>query len=604
MNLLPCLALLLSTTAAVAPVPKESLSRGVWIVRDRIEGPSAAGEAVEAARGAGFDTLVVQVRGRGDAYYRSELVPGAEVLPPGFDPLAEVLARSGGARVLAWMNVFYVWEKEGPPQDASHVAKAHPDWLLRSADGRAVAEYTPAERSLSGLEGTYADPASRDYREHFCAVVRELVSKYRVDGVHLDFVRYPGAGFGEGGALAESFKRAWGVEPALIPEELRRPDLGAWLRGETPLADRVLVTAALLWAETRAAQVTELVRAVRGALDSVRPGLELSAAVFPNASAAFLSQGQDWGSWAEEGLVQALFPMAYSGGTERVTAQLEAVRDLVRTRAPAVRLWAGLGAFVKDPASVRAEAAAARELGYDGLCLFDLGSLLAKPAGPGPYAAALEAAPRGAVKGDRSEKRPGLLEPPPDPLRAAVAKALGATRTEGLDVSAALAERRREFEEVRRRVLPRLVAELEGASVAVAPWAEARGVVRYAGGKDGEPLREAQRLAITTARERLLAGDAFEAVVGAVSESGKRGTGGPLGRRYLRPQNRVDRILSELEPGQVSPIVEAPGGFWFFRLERKGAPGTLPWSEAPWPARRLYFREALSRALAPEPGSG
>jgi hypothetical protein len=43
------------------------------------------------AQGAGFNTLIVQVRGRGDAYYRSRWEPRAIELkdqPAEFDPLA------------------------------------------------------------------------------------------------------------------------------------------------------------------------------------------------------------------------------------------------------------------------------------------------------------------------------------------------------------------------------------------------------------------------------------------------------------------------------------------------------------------------------------
>lgn len=582
----------------------EHLPRAAWIVRDQLATPAGARKALEASRTAGLDALLVQVRGRGDAYYGSELVPRAEGVAPDFDPLSEVLAGAGKARVLAWTNVFYLWEREKPPQSPSHVATARPEWLLRDADGRPVSDYSLVERTLSGLEGFYADPASTGYREHFCAVIRELASKYPIAGVHLDFVRYPGAGYGEG-PLSRRFKEAWGLDPALIPEELRRPDLAGWLRGEPPVGDRVLSTAALLWAHARAAQVTAVVRAVRATLDSVRPGLELSAAVFPNPEAAFLNQGQDWVGWAEEGLVQALYPMTYSGGPERVAAQLRAVRDALTSRRAAVRLWAGLGGFIKDPEAIRAEASAARDLGYDGLCLFDLGSLLHKPGGLPPYADALRLTRRSLPPSQAQvAARPSSAEGGLADLEETVRKALGRELPEGVDLRAAVAARWREFEEARTGAIPRVAARLASASVKAPAWAEAHGMLRYAGGRDGEPAREAHRRAIEAARVRVASGTPLDAVARELSDGGSRGAAGVLGRRYLRPSSGVDRVLSSLEPGQVSPVVEAPGGFWLFRVERVGPSVTAPWSDAPWAARRQHFREELSRELSASPGAG
>ena len=50
---------------------------------------------VQSAASSGFNTLLVQVRGRGDAYYASRIEPRAEALagqPQSFDPLATTIA--------------------------------------------------------------------------------------------------------------------------------------------------------------------------------------------------------------------------------------------------------------------------------------------------------------------------------------------------------------------------------------------------------------------------------------------------------------------------------------------------------------------------------
>src|SRR5205823_620760 len=84
--------------------------RALWVLRTSLTTPAAIAALVRTARQRGFNTLLVQVRGRGDAYYDSALEPRATDLirqPSNFDPLATVIreAHDGGLRVHAWINL-------------------------------------------------------------------------------------------------------------------------------------------------------------------------------------------------------------------------------------------------------------------------------------------------------------------------------------------------------------------------------------------------------------------------------------------------------------------------------------------------------------------
>src|SRR5437879_1215764 len=83
--------------------------RALWVVRTTLTSPERIHKMVESAKASGFNTLIVQVRGRGDAYYRSTREPRALELkdqPLDFDPLAVTLgeARLQGLKVHAWIN--------------------------------------------------------------------------------------------------------------------------------------------------------------------------------------------------------------------------------------------------------------------------------------------------------------------------------------------------------------------------------------------------------------------------------------------------------------------------------------------------------------------
>src|SRR5207245_10792511 len=116
------------------------MEKALWVVRDRIVSRSAIDDLVADATVRGIHDLVVQIRGRGDAYYASALEPRAEGLAASFDPLAQ-LVRAGAAvcvRLHARANVFFVWShpQGALPPSPAHLVNAHPHWLLQPGAGQ------------------------------------------------------------------------------------------------------------------------------------------------------------------------------------------------------------------------------------------------------------------------------------------------------------------------------------------------------------------------------------------------------------------------------------------------------------------------------------
>jgi uncharacterized lipoprotein YddW (UPF0748 family) len=193
--------------------------RAMWVVRTALVSPQSVSRVVELAAENGFNTLIVQVRGRGDAYYLGGLEPRAEVLeeqPPDFDPLAQILAEAhrAGIAVHAWLNTFFCWSGDKPPKAPNHVVNAHPEWLLRDADGKVVIQ--PGDE----VEGAYLDPAHPNARRFVHDVFLDVASRYNVDGVHFDFVRYPSADIGYSDYDLERLPSLCGPKTAAGPGEL------------------------------------------------------------------------------------------------------------------------------------------------------------------------------------------------------------------------------------------------------------------------------------------------------------------------------------------------------------------------------------------------
>ena len=79
-----------------------------------------------------FNNLLVQVRGRGDAYYESNLVPKSNLIKDvDFDPLAFLipLAKEKGIRVHAWVNTYLLWSSRVMPVQKNHILKTNPGWM-------------------------------------------------------------------------------------------------------------------------------------------------------------------------------------------------------------------------------------------------------------------------------------------------------------------------------------------------------------------------------------------------------------------------------------------------------------------------------------------
>ncbi|MDT3427453.1 uncharacterized lipoprotein YddW (UPF0748 family) [Paenibacillus forsythiae] len=172
--------------------------KGVWISSVyNLDWPSASSigkidqqkeefsHLLDSLKAIGFNAVFVQVRPSGDSLYPSSLVPWSKVLTgtqgkdPGYDPLQFMIdaAHDRGMQFHAWFNPFRATtdasDKSLAALAANHVAKAHPEWVVK-ADGK-----------------LYINPGIPEARQSIIDTVLEVVKGYAIDGVHLDDYFYP-----------------------------------------------------------------------------------------------------------------------------------------------------------------------------------------------------------------------------------------------------------------------------------------------------------------------------------------------------------------------------------------------------------------------------
>lgn len=351
----------------------------MWVVRTTLTSPEKIRQMINSAADNGFNTLIVQIRGRGDAYYKSSVEPRAIELkdqPLEFDPFAFTLseAHKRGLKVHAWLNTSLLANLDALPTDPAHVYNKHPEWLavpkpvarelfqLAPADAAyrlKIVEWSKANRAE--LEGIYTGPANPKVRDHIYRIWMDVLKHYRVDGLHFDYVRFASPDFDYSRTSLSQFQK-W-LWPQLTKQE--RQDLKASVK-QDPLAAAEKFPSK--FADFQRAQVTALVERIYRAVKKRRPQVMVSAAVFANDENAYTRRFQDWRRWLEMGILDVACPMAYTTDTAVFQKQIEVA---VTTAQGAKRkVWAGIGAYRIPSDSAVEKINVARALMTEGFILF------------------------------------------------------------------------------------------------------------------------------------------------------------------------------------------------------------------------------------------
>jgi uncharacterized lipoprotein YddW (UPF0748 family) len=357
---IPLAALLLSlavSSAAAQPATAPEL-RALWVdaFHAGIRSPEEAAQLVADAKRIHVNTLIVQVRRRGDALYTGGLEPPLDDAnyQPSFDALAHIVsaAHAAGLQVHAWINAMPVWRDETPPKDARHVFNLHGPaaagdacWLTSARDG--------TKRFPVGF---FLDPGHPAAQNHLVSVYLDIVRRYGVDGLHFDYIRYPET---EGQALPR------GADVGYNPVSVARFQRATG-RSDVPAPDDES------WTRWRRQQVTQLVQRISIEARAIRPRIKISAATIawgrPPASLADFENVapmqrvfQDWQGWLSEGLLDLAVPMNYAREhDDRVRGWFNGWIAWEKRYKADRQVAVGIGAYLSAPDGVLAQVSRVR----------------------------------------------------------------------------------------------------------------------------------------------------------------------------------------------------------------------------------------------------
>ncbi|MCH8023421.1 MAG: family 10 glycosylhydrolase [Candidatus Marinimicrobia bacterium] len=336
--------------------------RGLWIVRESMVSRDEVDRALSFASESGFNHVFVQIRGRGDAYYNSLIVPRSDrIRERDFDPLAYAVSRGHqlGLNVHAWVTTYLIWSARRPPADRTHVYHLHPEWQEVDAAGRAQRNIDLAAPRDGAFEGIYLAPTHPEVNHYLQAVFTELILNYNIDGLHLDYSRYFDFDYGYNEEGIGVFRRRYNFDP-------RQLDKG---RSRATSGDIILSEQAELWNDYRRQKITSLVTALHAIITISGKEVLLTSAVKPDAREARNKYYQDWAAWLRDGILDYALPMNYAVGLDEYRQHLDGIAaELPEHYRNGVIM--GVAVYNQSPAAAARKVRQARQRGYGAICVF------------------------------------------------------------------------------------------------------------------------------------------------------------------------------------------------------------------------------------------
>lgn len=179
-------------------------TRGVWVTTNiRLDWPprtynsetqkQALVDIFNDIRSKKLNTIYFQVRSSGTVLFKSTYDPFSPYITGemggefSYDPLAFALyqAHRRGIELHAWINMIRCFSGEDTNifNNPYHISKRKPEWVV--------------EYKENGKSSYWLDPGLPEVRDYLVDMVLEIVRNYNIDGIHLDFFRYPGKDFND-----------------------------------------------------------------------------------------------------------------------------------------------------------------------------------------------------------------------------------------------------------------------------------------------------------------------------------------------------------------------------------------------------------------------
>jgi len=274
----------------------------------------------------------------------------------GWDPLRIWIseAHKRNIKVQIWFQTFYVGN-ENIFKNPKHILSVYPEWANLQ---KKYADSDKPMYSVSEHNGYFLDPANPNVTKFLTALLTEIVTNYDIDGLNIDYIRYPkslspnfsgylDSSWGFTKTARGEFKSLYGKDPV----EIQQSD---------PLFSK--------WVSYRQDKVTDFVSKLRSITDG--KNIMISTVIFPGQSDTSVTKLQNWSVWGQKGYVDAFTPLIMNSDKYLASTSVREIRNMAGNK---VNIFTGLfEPFTSGtPAELLGQITAVRQEGASGIILFD-----------------------------------------------------------------------------------------------------------------------------------------------------------------------------------------------------------------------------------------
>ncbi len=303
--------------------------KGVWI-RPVEKTPHQISKTVSKIYDAGITDIFLETYFHGKTIYPSNYLDNLGIISQkeefvGFDPMKIWIeeAHKRGMKIHVWFESFYLGNNN-PKYNNKHVLSIHPDWSNKRKSSFDSVEPVP---SLSEHNGYFFDPSNPDVQKYLLGIISELIEKYEIDGLNLDYIRYPQTveptysnyaemNWGYTQYACNEFEELYGINPLEIKYDTKEWDL---------------------WAKYRQDKIAAFIKQVNKLVK--QKNILLTAVVFPDLEKSKATKMQNWQDWSYNKYVDGLTPLILSG--DKNTAEL-LIKDVFKYSCPSTKIYLGI----------------------------------------------------------------------------------------------------------------------------------------------------------------------------------------------------------------------------------------------------------------------
>ncbi|HIQ88227.1 TPA: family 10 glycosylhydrolase [Candidatus Galligastranaerophilus faecipullorum] len=338
----------------------ENELKGVW-VRPTEKSEAEIERTLNEMAQLGINTIFLETYFHGKTIFPSEVMKsygfeGQNKIFRGFDPLSCWVrgAHKRNMTLHVWFESFYIGNKL-PQEDAYNILAVRPTWGNRNKENNASNE--PVAH-ISEHRGYFIDPANPEVVDFLTKLILEICARYNIDGVNLDYVRYPvsakatssnyaASNWGYTPYAREEFKKIYGIDPVEISA-----NSAMWNK----------------WDMYRQDRITKYVANIKDALKD--RGVVLSAVIFPDYKTSLETKQQNWQRWSSYNYVDALTPLILTADYNLADNMLDELRRKTSSR---TKIYPGLfvGFMEGESEDLLKQIHIIRNRNLEGVVLFD-----------------------------------------------------------------------------------------------------------------------------------------------------------------------------------------------------------------------------------------